>query len=231
MRPGAPGAFRLGLLLVWLVSGSRPAAADAHGDLTLETLMERMGATPGVVAEFSERKEVALLNAPLSVEGILYFVPPDRMVRRTRRPSVSVLTLDGERMRFRDEAGGDDFDLSASPEARHFVDNFIVLFNGDLDGLRERYRVDFEATGARWRLGLVPRRSPVRDFIASITLRGDGAALQEMVMVETDGDRTTTVFGASDVAHRFSPEEIHALFSSGASPPTGSSASKARPDR
>jgi hypothetical protein len=230
MRSGAWGPALLLALLV-AVAGSRLAAADAHADLTLETLMERMGATPGVVAEFTERKEVALLKAPLSVEGVLYFVPPDRMVRRTRRPSVSVLTLDGDRMRFRDEAGGDDFDLSASPEARQFVDGFIVLFNGDLDGLRERYRVDFEATGARWQLGLAPRRSPVRDFIASITLRGEGATLQEMVLVETDGDRTTTVFGASDVAHRFSREELHALFSTGALPPTGASASPARPDR
>jgi hypothetical protein len=194
------------------LAAASSAQPDPDGDLTLETLMERMASTPGVVAEFRETREVGLLDAPLSVEGTIYFVPPDRMVRRTHHPGVSVLVLDGERMRFRDEAGGDDFDLAASPEARHFVDNFIVLFNGDLEGLRERYRVEFEAAGARWKLALAPRRSPVRDFIDSILLRGVGRSLQEMVMVETDGDRTTTVFVETDVDHPFSRDELQKLF-------------------
>ena len=143
---------------------------------------------------------------------MLAFVPPDRLVRTTTAPSRSRLVIAGDRFSFTDAAGGDAVDLSANPLAREFVDNFIVLFNGDLAALRRRYEPELRADESGWELALRPRQRPLSDLIERITLTGRGRALLRMEMLERDGDRTTTRFEAVQVDRRFTPEEVERMF-------------------
>jgi outer membrane lipoprotein-sorting protein len=211
LRPGPP---LLALLLA--VAAAAPAAAP-QPEPTLEAFMAGMAGTSGVVARFREVKELDLLAEPLEVRGTLTFVPPDRLVRVTTEPGRSRLVIDGGRVSFEDEAGSEAMDLSENPVARAFVSNFIVLFNGDLAGLRERYEPDFRVDGAHWRLLLVPRRPPLSDFVARVRLEGEGRSLSVLELLETDGDRTTTTFSEVEVDRRFGPEELERLFA----PPAG----------
>jgi outer membrane lipoprotein-sorting protein len=217
----APGRFpsfasqRMRGRILPLVSGlllTAHAAGAAEPAPTLEELMAGMAETPGVEARFLETKEIALLSEPLLTRGTLAFVPPDRLVRTTTEPSRSRLVIAGDRFSFTDAAGGDAVDLSANPLAREFVDNFIVLFNGDLAALRRRYEPELRAEGAGWELTLRPRHRPLSDLIERITLTGSGGALLRMEMLERDGDRTTTRFEEVKVDRRFTPEEIERLF-------------------
>jgi outer membrane lipoprotein-sorting protein len=205
------GVLAAGLLLALLAAQPARAAEPAPMP-TLEALMAGMADTSGVAARFVERKEIALLSEPIETRGTLLFVPPDRLVRTTHLPSRSRLVIAGERFSFRDAAGGDAVDLSANPLAREFVENFIVLFNGDLAKLRARYEPTFGTTGAEWSLALAPRHRPLADLIERITLSGAGRMLRRMEMLERDGDRTTTVFEDVEVDRRFTPEELERLF-------------------
>jgi outer membrane lipoprotein-sorting protein len=190
------------------------AAGAAEPAPTLEALMAGMAETPGVEARFLETKEIALLSEPILTRGTLAFVPPDRLLRTTSEPSRSRLVIAGDRFSFTDAAGGDAVDLSANPLAREFVDNFIVLFNGDLDALRRRYEPELRSgdSDSGWELALRPRHRPLSDLIERITLTGRGRALLRMEMLERDGDRTTTRFEEVKVDRRFTPEEVERLF-------------------
>jgi hypothetical protein len=192
-------------------------AAIPSGPLTLETLMQHMSSTTGVRAEFREEKLLALLEAPLVSEGMLYFIPPARMARITSRPGVSALVIDGGRLSYTDEAGASDVDLAGNRVARTLVENFVVLFSGDLVALRERYDVAFSAQGTHWRIQLLPKAPPLSRFIASVELRGVGPAFEEMAVREADGDRTTTRFQRVETDTHFSPEELARLFPPGPS--------------
>ena len=120
----------LGLAL-GLASLPAPAQEPEPGaDFTLESLLETMTTSSGFSAEFAERKELALLSVPLESRGRLYFVPPDRFARFTTQPEFTALVIDGEHVRFREGADGDELDLSANPLTRAFVDNFLVLWSG-----------------------------------------------------------------------------------------------------
>jgi outer membrane lipoprotein-sorting protein len=199
--------------LVLLAAGGVPAEpAGEPRTPSLEALMAGMAETSGVWARFVERKEVALLSEPIETRGTLVFVPPDRLRRSTAEPSRSELVIAGERFAFRDAAGADAVDLSASPLARQFVENFIVLFNGDLAKLRERYEPEFTSAGADWSLALRPRNRPLSDLIERITLAGTGQVLRSMEMLEQDGDRTTTRFSDVEVDRHFTPAELEQLF-------------------
>jgi outer membrane lipoprotein-sorting protein len=181
--------------------------------------MHRMASTTGVRAEFREEKTLALLESPLVSEGKLYFIPPSRMARITTRPGASALVIDGQKMSYTDEAGASDVDLAGNRIARTIVENFVVLFAGDLAALRERYRVEFESEKLRWRMLLTPKAAPLSQFIASVELRGDGPALEEMTIREADGDRTLTRFLRVETDTRFTPEELARLFPPGPSAP------------
>jgi outer membrane lipoprotein-sorting protein len=211
-------APRLALLaLLAAVSAGAEPPAIPQGPLTLEALMQRMSATSGVRAEFREEKTLALLETPLVSEGTLYFIPPSRMARITTRPGASKLVIDGQRMSYSDEAGASDVDLAGNRVARTIVENFVVLFAGDLAALRERYRVGFSAEGLRWRVHLTPKAAPLSQFLASVEMKGDGPALKEMAIREADGDLTVTRFQRVETDVHFTPEELARLFPPGPS--------------
>jgi len=200
----------LGALLAASPATTQSADADPP---SLEALMEGMAGTSGVVAEFRERKEIRLLSEPIETRGRLIFVPPDRLLRTTSEPSRSWLLIDGDRFAFRDDAGANTLDVSSNRLVREFVANFIVLFNGDLEALRERYEPEFRAEAERWHLTLRPRRAPLADVMERIDLEGDGRALRQIEMRETDGDRTVTRFEEVEVDRSFESEELDRIFS------------------
>lgn len=180
--------------------------------LTLGELLARMSKTRGVVAEFHEQKQIALLDQPLESTGTLYFAPPDRFTRVTRTPAATRLVLDGERMRFEDATGANAVDLAANPVARQFAENMVALWSGDRARLERLYALEFSAEGGSWQLSLVPRSPALARFIARLALRGEGAEMRELELVETDGDRTLTKFTRSDVDHAFGAEEAQRVF-------------------
>ena len=184
-----------------------------QGVTDLETIMRSMATTPGVIATFVETKRLALLDAPLETRGTLYFIPPNRLARHTSHPGPSVLIIDNDRLVFDDQAGGDRINLDSNPVARAFVDSFIVLFNGDLETLRENYNTRFESNDGGWRLHLTPRNPPLNSLISSISLQGDvQRAMREMTMTEENGDTTHTIFSEVDPSHHFNAGEIERYF-------------------
>jgi hypothetical protein len=203
-------------LLAIAVHAEEPRETAAFG---LAELMDGMASTSGVVANFREEKQIALLEQPLASSGTIYFVPPNRLVRFTSQPQPSALIIDGEKLRFR-QGDREEFDLSGNPMARVFIDNFIVLFNGDLPKLQELYHTSFAAEGERWTLILEPRRAPLRGLVAQIALRGDRKGIREMVMQNADGDRTSTQLDVVSTDHRFTDDQLEDLFVEGTVPVT-----------
>lgn len=205
-------ALVAGVALTVTAFWANPARAAEDAEQTLESLMDGMASARGVVAEFREVKLLRLLQNPLESRGRLDFIPPDRLVRRTDEPARATLWIDGSRVWFQDTAGSEPTDLSGDPSARQFIDNFVVIFSGDLSELQRRYETRFTANASLWSLELIPRDALVQRFVASISLRGEGRGLHEMVLIESDGDRTTTTFENVETDHLHSPEELQELF-------------------
>jgi outer membrane lipoprotein-sorting protein len=233
-----PVRFRIAALLAAAAVVAR-GAAHASDDAELSALLAGMRSTSGVIAEFTETRELALLSSPLESTGTIWFVPPSRLVRLVSSPGRSRLVVDGDRVRFESDTGTQALDLSASPIARQIIDSFVVLFNGDEKRLRELYTVTFEAASggataasarpaappaagkpvapqsaasAGWHLHLVPRSMPLDRMIASFDLYGSDRRIDRMEAVEPDGDRTVTRFGKTDAQHVFSAPELEELF-------------------
>jgi len=171
-----------------------------------------MRQSAGVTAEFVEEKHIALLSAPLSSRGWIYFAPPDALLRITTQPSDTRLLISRDDVRYRDDAGADRFDITANSVARQFVENFLVLFTGDLERLGERYDIESHFDDQRWRLGLRPLRTPFDRLVESVALVGRGDVLESIEMIEKDGDRTVTRIVEMNRQRVFSREELERMF-------------------
>jgi hypothetical protein len=182
----------------------------------LGEILRRMAETPGVEALFEERKEIALLAAPLETRGVIYFVPPDRFARFTTAPGESALVVKGDEVQLREGSDAREIDLSGNRMARVFVENFVTLWSGDRERLERLYAPEVLGTPDAWELRLVPRRAPLADVISAITLRGDRDEMRELVVVERDGDRTTTRFARTRSDRVFTPAELERIFTAGA---------------
>ena len=202
-------ACLLSLALVSTALAREPGAAPGSA---LDELLRGMASTAGLEVRFREQKDLSLLSAPLESHGVIYFVPPDRFARFTLSPGYSSLVVDGEALRFRDGRDGDEVDLTGSPTARVFVDNFIVLWSGDRERLAHLYEVELRGDRAAWRLALEPRRRPLSRFIQKIVLSGDAAGMQRMLVQDLNGDRTTTRLEQIRSDRTFTAKELHRIF-------------------
>ena len=209
----------VGLALAFSFGGPQaltggPQAPQAEPPLEIEVLMRRLASTEGVVAEFRQVKELALLQVPIESRGTMIFIPPRCLAWETTSPGTSRLVIEGQSVRFHDATSAQDVDLSQDLIARGFVESFVVLWSGDYEAMKKQYEVDFRSEKDGWRLVLTPRAARMREFITRIELQGTSGPPERMVLHEAGGDRTTTTFGPIEVDHRFTPEELDETFSS-----------------
>lgn len=192
-----------------------PVAPPPAAPLTLDALLRRFAAMPGLSARFREEKRVALLAAPLVSEGTIHYAPPGRLARHTTSPSPATVLIDGAQLRFFDGRQTTAIDMNATPVVRQFVDSFLALVAGDGTALARGYAMELAVDPARpeaWTLTLRPRVAAVQRVFRDIVLRGTGVALASMVMRETSGDETSTTFREVDAGHRYSAEEVARVF-------------------
>lgn len=188
------------------------SSAKVGEDQALRDLMAGMQRSHGVVAEFVEEKHISMLTEPLRSHGTLYFAPPGDLLRVTDVPSATRMLLTGDEVRYRDEAGHDDFDLSTNPMARQFVENFLALFAGDLRQLRERYEVAAKIEGDEWKLDLRPRSAPFNRLVERVVLQGSGRLLGSIEMLEKDGDLTVTRIIEMDPDRNLTSDDLGRMF-------------------
>lgn len=190
---------------------------DTHPPLTLDVLLARFRAIPGLFARYREEKHIALLAEPLVSEGTVHFAPPRRVARHTVTPTPSSVVYDGTSLRFGDASGEQRIDVGASPVVRAFVDSFVDVLAGDRAGLDRAFVVEFHSGDSAhpretWELSLVPRSPDLLAILREVRFAGDGVVVSRMVIREASGDEGITTFSAVDAAHRYSPEEAARVF-------------------
>lgn len=202
------------------VAGAQTSGESKPSEPNLDTVMAHFASSRGIEASFREEKSLPLLVSPLVSEGVLYYAPPQRMVRFTTAPESTSLLVVGDRLRMQDSLGVEEIDLSAYASARQFVDQLLVLFQGDATALRRRYEVDFEWRGGLWSLTLRPKSLRLRAVIREIALTGRDRALEEMIVKGAAGEVTRTTYAGIDTDRPFREEELAALFPAEGAPRT-----------
>ncbi len=171
----------------------------------------------GLEARFEEEKHVALLAAPLTSRGTIYFLPPGHLARVVTAPESTTLRITPDELVVESAEGVERIDLRRSDDVRRFVTSLVRVFAGDRAALERSYDVAYGADpdaddDAAWRLTLTPKAKPLTEMMRSLRLFGRGVEVRAIEVTEPTGDRTVTTIVEADPARRFTAEEKERLF-------------------
>ncbi len=180
------------LAAVVLAAGAGPAAiaADAGGSWGVKELMQELAQVKTAKARFTERKHIAILNAPLDSSGTLTWTAPGKLEKHTTAPRQESLVLDGDRLTLERQGKRRTFALQEHPVIWSFVESIRSTLAGDLATLTRFYEVGLEGTQRQWRLTLKPVEPAMQGVVSEIRIEGSRDRVGVIEIVETQGDRS-----------------------------------------
>jgi len=193
-------------LLVLATAAAEPA------EWTVASLLAGFREMPGLEAHFREERSISLLAEPLVSEGTLYFVRPAQLARLVSEPTPATLRICGGILSFGDESDLEEIDLEASPVLRDYVNSFLRILEGDEDALARLWEMELTGDAEGWQLRLQPLSESIARTIEQMVLRGRGALVERLRIVESSGDESISTFSAIQAGRRFSAEELERIF-------------------
>jgi len=178
------GRVMLGILLF---AFSLPARA---AQFTIDQLMNALANTKHGAATFTEQKYISILDQPVESSGELLFVPPARLEKRTLKPQLETLVLDGDVLTVEHRLQKQVLRLKDYPEVAGMIESIRATLAGDRKALERVYRLGLEGSRERWTLVLTPLDSRVASAIARIRLEGAWDEVRTVEILQADGDRS-----------------------------------------
>ena len=187
---GALGAL-LGAVAGLAVLGGVPGTVNA-ANWGIEDLMRSLAQVKSAKARFVERKELAILTAPLETSGILIYTAPGRLEKHTLRPDPESLVLDRDTLTIDSKAAGKrrTLALPAYPVVWAFVESIRSTLAGDLQTLNRFYQVTLAGDEHAWRLTLKPIEPKMQNVVSEIRIGGSANWISTIEILETEGDRS-----------------------------------------
>jgi len=179
-------------LLVLLFSPS------AMAELSLDMLMEQFTRISSAEVRFREEKQLALLQAPLVVEGTLSYQAPDYLRKEVTLPEHSLFEIRGDTLYI--ETGNEQRTLSldSHPLIRAFAESWRALLSGNGKTLERHFETELSGNIEHWTLRLQPRDAQVRTYIEAIIIIGSGVQIHSAETLEASGDTTLMTIMADD---------------------------------
>lgn len=158
--------------------------------LDVGELMTTLARSTHGAATFTEKKYLAILDAPVESSGELRFVPPARLEKLTLKPSRERLVLDGEVLTVERGRRTHVLALKDYPEVAGMIESIRATLAGDRSALERVYQLSVSGSRARWSLALIPRDARIARVVARIRIDGAEGDVHAVEIVQADGDRS-----------------------------------------
>jgi hypothetical protein len=160
-----------------------PAAATSAAEL--DQLLAALARPAPTETAFVERRESALLDAPIELSGRLLRPQAGMLVREVEHPFAERTTVERERVQIEREGSRTrSFSLRRAPELAALLASFQAMLDGDRGVLEPHYEIELRHEEAGWTLELIPRQPRLQRRIGRITLYG---ADDELACIATRG--------------------------------------------
>jgi hypothetical protein len=172
--------------LLWMV------AVAAHA-LTPPDLQRLLQASPRSTVRFEELRESPWLSTPVTSRGTLHSTPA-ALEKRVESPRQETWRLLPDRVEWQGAEGGASRQIlfSQAPALAALSDVMRRVVAGDVVALQRDFDVQVSGDERVWRALLKPRTAQVAANLEQVELQGTGRTLQVIIVVERQGERTTT---------------------------------------
>jgi hypothetical protein len=185
----------LWLLLALLALFSSP---PTRADFSLDILLEQFTRINSADARFREEKRLALLEAPLVVEGTLSYRAPDYLRKEVHQPEHSLFEISGDSLRIETGKEQRTLSLDSHPLIRAFAESYRAILSGNGAILEQHFETELTGTLEDWTLRLLPRDKQARGYIAAIIISGSSGHIHTTETVEASGDKTLMTITQED---------------------------------
>ena len=151
-------------------------------------LMTNLAKNPQVAASFTEKKFISILEQPVESSGELLFIAPARLEKRTLKPRLETMVLDGDTLTLERGKRKHVLQLKDYPEVAGMIESIRATLAGDRRALERVYRLALEGDSERWTLQLTPLDAKVGKIIARIRMEGARAMVRSVEILQADGD-------------------------------------------
>ncbi|MDI1258446.1 LolA-related protein [Aquabacterium sp.] len=165
-------------------------AVHAAEEWNIDTLMRLQAQTQSSRATFVELKYLSSLETPLESSGELSYRAPDRLEKRTLKPTPESLVLDKDTLLLERKGRKRSIPLQSYPEVGAFVESIRATLAGDRAGLDRNYQLELEGKRERWRLLLKPLNAKAAVMVSQIRLSGQGEQVDTIEILQSNGDRS-----------------------------------------
>jgi outer membrane lipoprotein-sorting protein len=163
----------------------------AASDWNVAALMQTLAQTKSGRASFVEKKYIGIIDKPIESAGELTFTAPDKLEKRTTRPKMELLSLDGDRLVV-EQADRRRLTLSLQeyPDIAAFVESIRGTLSGDRRTLERFYTLELSGSADKWQLSLVPTQERMLAVVSRIRIAGSHANVKSIGFEQADGDRS-----------------------------------------
>lgn len=153
-----------------------------------------------LTAQFTQRKETALMKEPLVSSGTVRFKRPTQIYLRYEKPQSMEIAINGKSMRIYQTGKTylEEYALGPGKRVSRFMEPFISVFQKPLAELEERYSVTYGGMegGRLHRILLQPKEEKIQRILLRVELWADqeSGAIERFTMMETNGDRLLLEF-------------------------------------
>ena len=191
MISGASHSRRRTLLALVLAACSCAAPAAETPVWGIDQLMQDLAQVKTARARFTERKYMAMLNAPLDASGTLVYTAPGRLEKYTRLPKPEMLVLEKDTLTIESKDRGQrTLALPDYPVIWAFVESIRSTLAGDLATLNRFYRASLTGSAEQWRLTLKPIDPKIQTVVKEIQIGGSRSRVRTIEVNEAEGDRS-----------------------------------------
>jgi hypothetical protein len=178
-----------GVLFAFPVIAAEPAEADA----AFTEVAQRLAAPAVLRGNFTQSREIALLETPLQSSGS-FLLSDVGLYWRQDKPLVSVMIADGDRLLQQvDDGPLQAIDVAKNPMVLTFSTSFLSIFNGSEADLRKHFAVEFTNGEDNWSIQLTPTTYPMSEAIETIILRGR-EYIEELTVTSRASEKTVIRF-------------------------------------
>jgi outer membrane lipoprotein-sorting protein len=169
-----------------------PSFAADNNDALLTSVMNRLAAVKSAKADFTEKKFVKLLNAPVESTGVLIYTAPDRFEKHTKNPVEERMTVERDMVTLDNVAKKkkQQIFIPQFPALAAIVDAMRGALSGNLPQLQQAFSIKVSGTNARWKLHLVPLEANQYAYIHAVDVAGRDDFIESIEILQSDGDRS-----------------------------------------
>jgi outer membrane lipoprotein-sorting protein len=174
--PRAVLRTQVGAVALLLAAATLAAPGECNSTATcLQLIQEHNADTRTLVARFTQRKRLALLDEPLVSTGRFAFRAPDRMLWEIETPRHARIVLDARGMHVPGLSEQERRGLAAAPLP--MMKRMGAVFSGDLKVLQESFDITARPQATGIDVELEPREPALQRRIRHMSIHFEGADL------------------------------------------------------